>query len=465
MNKHYLGQLQIEANVPSQEMINDFINVAVTFEILCPKCGPKNKNIKKNGHDVKLKGDPQIFYCNVCHKSFFAHTSWIFQKFTKLVIEKVIEDLFINNLSPKEISKRLDVSPSFITSIRYQCFNILKLKIDSIRLEANSGKKLRDLPLLRQSGIWWDETFFKINGSVYCLILIIDALGRVLAYKFSKTRTEDDYSSILLPIIDKLPEIPVFICDGNPTYEGVVKSLQKDCFLIQHIHSHPWKQAKLHKFIFSENSDEIVQTTIILPYDAFINDKTVVAFTATKKTTKKVHNLFKKKRGRTKGYKNKKKRVKYGSRKIGTSEKDLKTRGRKNLEKVGAKLSFNSDPYKNGWDLKLLSEASKRHKLTNPDLETLKVLINVTYEIMNGGAIQSNFIESKNSIVKRFLPNLGLKNVYQYDYLLGAFLYSKNDMESCYWVEDNSEKAFKSSLGFNNFLMFYKPIKEEIEVI
>ena len=244
MTKPYLGKLLIEANVPNHEIINDFINLTVTFEILCPKCDPKGINIKKNGHDIKLKNNPQIFYCKICKKCFFSHTSWVFKEFTGLVVEQVMEDLFVEGICPKAISKKLNISSSLVTNIRYHCFNVLKRKIDLIRSEANLGKKMTELPLLTQSGIWWDETFFKINGQTYFLILIINALGRVLAYKFSKSRTVIDYTSMLLPIIDKLPEIPVFICDGNPTYEGVVKSLNKNCFLIQHIHSHPWDQVK-----------------------------------------------------------------------------------------------------------------------------------------------------------------------------------------------------------------------------
>lgn len=259
MSKHYLGQLQIEANVPNHEIINDFINVTVNFKILCPNCGPNNINIKKNGHDVKLKGRPQIYHCKTCKIHFFAHTSWIFTEFTELIIEQIMEDLFVEGLAPKAVSKKFNVSSSLVSNVRYHCFNILKQKIELLRSEANFGKKLTDLPLLTQSGIWWDETFFKINGHTYFLILIIDALGRVIAYKFSKSRTVNDYISMLLPILDELPEIPVFICDGASNYEGVIKNLGKDCFLIQHIHSHPWKKAKLHRFIFEKNTSNIEQ--------------------------------------------------------------------------------------------------------------------------------------------------------------------------------------------------------------
>jgi len=464
MQKPYLGTLQIEANVPNLEIINDFINLTVTFEILCPNCGPDNINIKKNGHDKKLKEEPQVYVCNICKKYFFPHTSWIFSNFSDLVVEEIMNDLFIEGISPKAISKKLHVSPSFVTNIRYQSFNILKRKIDLIRLRSDFGKKLTDLPIVTQSGIWWDETFFKINGHTYFLILIIDALGRVLAYKFAKSRTVKDYTSMLKPILDKLPEIPVFICDGASTYEGVIKSLNKSCFLIQHIHSHPWNQVKLHRFIFSENSSNIEQTTIILPYDAFMRDEAVEIFSATKTVQYQEDNIIKRRRGRKKGSKDKKKRKKYGTRKVGVLENDKKKRGRKSLETFGAKLTFNPDPYKNGWDVKLLSNASKKHNLKTPDLGNLKTILNVTFEIMNGGAIQSNLIESKNSLIKRYLKSIGLKNVYQADYLLGANLYARGDMEECPWNEDITNYSVRNSLGFNNMLMFFTPDKSKIEV-
>ena len=83
---------------------------------------------------------------------------------------------------------------------------------------------------------------------------------------------------------------------------------------------------------------------------------------------------------------------------------------------------------------------------------------------MNGGAIQSNLIESKNSLVKRYLQSLGLKNIYQADYLLGANLYARGDMEECPWNEDITNYSVRTTLGFNNMLMFFSPDISKIEV-
>ena len=221
----------------------------------------------------------------------------------------------------------IGISPSLISKIKYQCFNLLKYIVSIIRSEDKNEIKFKNLPLVRQSGIWWDETFFKVNGSSYFLILIIDALGEVLGYKFSKTRNESDYLSILLPIIDSIPEIPIFIYDGNPTYEGVVKSLKIKAFLIQHIHSKPWKNAELHLFEPNEKEQIITQTTILLPHNSFLKDKDVQINAVMKKAVLKEPKIFKRKRGRNKGTKDSKKRPKYGTVKEKMMKRSLKKRG------------------------------------------------------------------------------------------------------------------------------------------
>jgi hypothetical protein len=77
----------------------------------------------------------------------------------------------------------------------------------------------------------------------------------------------------------------------------------------------------------------------------------------------------------------------------------LKQRGRKNLEGKGAKISFYPNHYKSGWKLKLTKNVSKKQNLINLDLKVISNLLNATFDIMDGEVIQTNFIESKNSVV------------------------------------------------------------------
>ena len=70
MTKLYFSKFQIDANIPNKEVINDFINFSVNFEIICPNYEPKLYQIKKNGYNIKLKGKQQIFLCKT-YKNLF----------------------------------------------------------------------------------------------------------------------------------------------------------------------------------------------------------------------------------------------------------------------------------------------------------------------------------------------------------------------------------------------------------
>ena len=44
------------------------------IECLCPRC--TSDNIKLNGHETTVKGNPQKCYCRDCGAYFFPHTSY-----------------------------------------------------------------------------------------------------------------------------------------------------------------------------------------------------------------------------------------------------------------------------------------------------------------------------------------------------------------------------------------------------
>lgn len=467
MNIHYLGQLQIEANVPDKLIVKDFINVTVDFQILCPECGPNTKKIKKNGHDTKLKDKPQVFYCHTCNIYFFPHTSWIFKEFTNLVIEDVIEHLFMNNLTPKAVATIAGVSQSMISTIRHHCQSLIEAKINLIKLEAKGLNKLKNLPLTRQSAIWWDETFFKINGHNFFLILLIDATGKVLGFKFSRTRKTEDFLSILTPIIDQLPENPIFIGDGWITYEKVCKELKMDLFLIQHIHSNPWEHAKIHQFIYDEKVNQGEQISIQIPYKSFLEGKRVEGV-----GIKRKYKLYEKNesigsrglRGRPQGSKDKKKRRKKGETAPRIDKKELNKRGRKNLKEDGAKFTFEPFPYPDGWNVKFVSQVSDDSNMIDPSIQEVNTLLSLTYEIMNGRYIQSNLIESKNNVIKGLINGKGLKNVSQYENLLKNHLLARSEIDLELKEEKNKERSFCNNLGFKNVLHFFKPTSDKIEI-
>ena len=94
MTKTYHARLRLEASVPENPIIEPFLKGFVEFEVLCPKCGPKRKNHKKNGFDRNHSKKPQLFNCNRCFSSFYAHTSWLFSQLSEVLLERIVTDLF-----------------------------------------------------------------------------------------------------------------------------------------------------------------------------------------------------------------------------------------------------------------------------------------------------------------------------------------------------------------------------------
>ena len=83
---------------------------------------------------------------------------------------------------------------------------------------------------------------------------------------------------------------------------------------------------------------------------------------------------------------------------------------------------------------------------------------------MNGGAIQSNLIESKNSVIKDIIPVHGLKGVHQYDYLVGTHLFANNELKCDIFTPTLMKYKPRSSLGFFHMLDFFKPESRQIEI-
>ena len=83
---------------------------------------------------------------------------------------------------------------------------------------------------------------------------------------------------------------------------------------------------------------------------------------------------------------------------------------------------------------------------------------------MNGGAIQSNLIESKNSVIKNILPDHGLKGVHQYDYLVGTYLFANEELKCDIFSQSTIKYKPRSSLGFYHMFDFFILDPTQIEI-
>ncbi|MHA1449395.1 MAG: hypothetical protein ACTSP4_08250, partial [Candidatus Hodarchaeales archaeon] len=64
--------------MPERLELEECFKGIVEFPVHCPECGPEHVKIKKNGRDNNHADHPQLFYCKRCRKSFYIHTSWVF---------------------------------------------------------------------------------------------------------------------------------------------------------------------------------------------------------------------------------------------------------------------------------------------------------------------------------------------------------------------------------------------------
>lgn len=99
-----------------------------------------------------------------------------------------------------------------------------------------------------------------------------------------------------------------------------------------------------------------------------------------------------------------------------------------------------------------------------PTVEAIELLLDMTYKVMNGGAIQSNRIESINRIIKDLIPRRGLKNATQVSHYLNTHL--------SYWSHKIDqptknpviETPLTPSTGFARVLTFFRPKADAITI-
>ena len=454
----------IEANVPEKSVLNKFMNLTVEFPILCPQCGLQSNNLKKNGHDMKIRGHPQFFSCKTCKIHFYPHTSWIFKEFTEIVIERALKFLYVEKYSASAVAELCNTSKSTISKLQHHCTELIEYKLAIINTKTNQLLECAKLPSTRQNTIWWDETFIRINRQNYCLILIINGLGKVLAYSFSKTRTAEDYMRLLTPLLESFPNPLVIITDGFRAYESVCKQLNREVYLIQHVHSHPWEEAKLHHFIPDESTQDIHQTSVLLAYDAFTKQECQQGVVLSRLHKYKEPTKSKQPRGRPKGMKDTKKRAIYGSLKKLKEEREKKKRGPKTLKSNGIPFIFDPKRYDSGWNITLPKNSLNFPKSPKELIIDIKQLLNVTSDVMEGGFILSNYIESINRLIKSYIPDRGIKTVSQVEKLLNSHLIGSNRIVLQQKQHTKVDIAFHSSWGFNQLFQFFKTDKTQITI-
>jgi transposase-like protein len=464
MTKSYYARLRLVVSVPENPIIEPLFKGCVEYEILCPKCGLEHKQLKKNGFDTNHGENPQLFRCTRCQLSFYAHTSWLFHQLSATLLERIVTDLFEERLPPKAVATIHQVSPSLISAIRLQFRETLEYILARVSQKRLQLQAIPQLPIPLDQVIYWDETFFCFGTTSWGLILLINARGEPLVWKFSRTRKVADYLELVTSIRDQLPPVIIFVGDAWPAYQQTCEQLQEECFLIEHVHSHPWDKVRLHHFLPEAGRPEIRQISLEMPYDGFVRNLPVEGSTFARVRKVKTPTTLKRNVGRPKGSRDHQPRRTRNHTKPTTRKKAQKPRGRTRLTTQGRGVCFHPHPFANGWQVEWVSPPLTNPALQNPTVAEVELLLDVTYKIMRGGYIQSNRIESLNREIKAVVSDRGLKSALQTSQIIEAHLrYWGNHLPN-----PNPKKVLVSpispGLAFTHLMEFFHPIRDSYQI-
>jgi transposase-like protein len=264
----------------------------VHVECLCPHC--ESANIKLNGHDTGVNGNPQKCYCRDCKRYFYPHTSYHAKNIHSNLKENIGKCLENGRFNANTLKAAV---PASLTTI----YNLLTLIITLINQTIAAKKFWAEK--VEATALFIDETFLTIGRKTWYLIVIINEAGRVLGFDIIRHRTAMNIIAMLFPIMMRLKKAFTFlVTDGYSAYKKVAKMLGMDIVHVQHIHKPPYGRVIITKI--THMAEKIVMKTFASMNDIFKDTNGFIGQVSVDEE-KKVNE----KRGRPKGSRNKKKKV------------------------------------------------------------------------------------------------------------------------------------------------------------
>jgi hypothetical protein len=246
--------------------------------------------------------------------------------------------------------------------------------------------------------IWIDETFIKIQGRTWYLIVAVDKTGQVVHHRLMDNRSEEALEVFWNELMYKCPNIHLLVTDGWAVYERVCKNQKRRLFHVQHIHKDDRRQVQVTQYEYDADRGMHIIKQLGMTTGALLTPEPSIIRYLTKMETDRVR---KRKRGRPKGRKDTHPRKKRAepSRLSDHGTKDRSPapgkRGRKNVFTTGQ--PFVLDPFfpSRGFGVAALPPSTetseKSPKMPLFQVFTLVSLVAYTFPQMH---ITSNRIES-----------------------------------------------------------------------
>ena len=234
------------------------LQVNLQWKILCPQC--QSDQCWKDGFD-RRNYMQQRYRCVKCSKRFYGHTSYFPLCLRQLLVQYILSLVITSGMALKTVAELLQMSSSTIS--RVVCFSQQTLQSEK---KQQLLRKFKQLSPAQQEVVYLDETFYSIAGKTVYLILLCDAVGRILAWELSPTRQSKDILRILQLAEQRYPHWCVLVADGAFTYRQAFLMLGSAGLLIHQVHSRPWHDVWLR--LFEPHETGCREAQVLLPYTA-----------------------------------------------------------------------------------------------------------------------------------------------------------------------------------------------------
>ena len=226
--------------IPIRIIIFGTLKFLVNISIQCPNTSNclGSGIIMRQGRDLSHSQRPYRYKCQECNKRFYVHTSRQFRKFNNQQQELIMNRIAKCGSRVKDIAREFNISTSTASNLaeryrRYLEKNIIKSRTFRVNHFKRRG--------IRGRTVFIDETYRKINGKQFYLILAVDGSSSVLTWKLTRARNHQVLQLMFEVIFELRPNLEVIVTDGFRAYLKALRLLpiSYQIIYVMHIHKRP----------------------------------------------------------------------------------------------------------------------------------------------------------------------------------------------------------------------------------
>lgn len=413
------GTAQFELGGSSVKLTGEESYISFDFLLICPKCLENPPKLVKNGHDTSMYLQPQRYRCKTCGTSCMVHTSAFWQIQREEFLAQVIATRYSEARSYDSLCREYQLSKGQLTRIFTTFWQTVLAEALTLEILEKQWLGISRHESTQIRALWIDETFIKIQGTIWYLIVAVDTNGRVINHKLVDTREADSWEVFWNELVLKCPHLQLIVTDGLSGYERLCKTQKKRLYHIQHIHKDDCRQIRVTQYDYDTEKGVHLMKQVGMRNNDLLDLESKKVYYLEKEEKDK---SMKGKRGRPKGRKDTKKRNPYRKKAKAPLPADerakppLKKRGRKRVLIDG--YSYVLDPLmeKIGLGVAALGKETEESQ-PSTDYEVFQVfsLIMIAAQVFPGIHMTSNRIESCFSKLDAWQETRGRRTVQTVD--------------------------------------------------